>query len=79
MKKMEALKNQEGEMETEKRDIIVREILIVKILLDLKIAVLRHQESPKFKVLVRKTLPLALELHKEILDSNLTTLINKEL
>ena len=50
-----------------KKERAVRELTCLKVILDLKIAFLLASERPKFNVLLKRTLPLALKLHKEVL------------
>lgn len=56
----------------------VREIVCLKMVLDLKIAFLLASERPRLHVLIKHTLPLAIKLHKELLTTSSARALNQE-
>jgi hypothetical protein len=56
----------------------VRELVCLKMMLDLKVAFLLASEHPRLKVLIKHTLPLTIKLHRELLTSSSARALNEE-
>jgi len=62
-----------------KKERSAKELTCLKVIIDLKIAFLLASERPRLKVLLKRTLPLAIKLHKDIFNRDLVTGVNEEL